>query len=77
MTCSIIFYVFSNGKEHSLSSALCTAVKSWSLDDHLVLFTSTVLRKTDIFVSNDVPKHPLKSQSLFSLVTHCISQHRR
>lgn len=73
MAFSIIFYLFSSGREHRLSFALCMVVKSWSLDAHLVLFTSTVLRKKAIFLSNDITKHPLKSRFLFSLVTHCVS----
>lgn len=64
MACSIIIYFSSNGREHG-PFALCVAVKSWSLDAHFVLFTSTILREKAVVVSDDITKHLLKSRTLF------------
>lgn len=72
MACSIIIYFSSNGREHG-PFALCVAVKSWSLDVHFVLFTSTILREKAVVVSDDITKHLLKSRTLFSFHTRCVS----
>lgn len=45
----ILFYEFSNGQEHGLSFVLCSAVKSCSLNAHL-LFTSSVLRGKNVYL---------------------------